>query len=995
MYEKTYYRILYNKNIRYQLSNEEKNNKGVHLKLKIGIYNNQKTQLLAIEDFNFFICPYDYKFCDLETSLKCLNEGYYQISNNNRYYSCYETCKTCNIHKKPDEADYFNNYCDECKEEYSHFINIVKDGKEYKSCYKECPPHAPILKDYGNKECVSDCPKYKTSDGKCIDFCDYAKYKYLANENICYNYIPEKFLVYIDDYIEKYNNTDKPIIKLGEICPNNSYDSSFSNYCINLEEDIFHFVKDPNELITYNNPLIKMLGTKEMIIRTYSSDKKLDYIDNNKDKLFQIDISKCENKIRMSYQISKEKLLTFQDVFNMETEKYYFRVFTKEGNELDYTICTSEDIIIREIKYMIQRPEDATKCPKDFPYYRFDTNQCLKSCEIESFINHNCITDDLTENNQMNNINNIRKAIEDHSIDYLLDNITKGGNDLTIVEKNIKYQISSSWNQNNIDNENISNVKLGKCEDILKEKYNISSDVPLLIFKLDIDIEGYLASSIEYEIYNPITKEKLNLKYCQDEQINISIPVNIDENELFLYNPKSEFYNDICSTYTTNFKTDISLKDRQKAFLNKNKTLCESDCNYASYNFNLKKVECNCDAKYKIKDLNEIKIDKNKLKENFNFKNLINIKVLKCYKKVFTKIGFFHNFGNYILLSIIFLYIVSLIYFIFKDYSSLKREIIKIFIPSQKNNDKKNIQCKKNENKNNIFRKQASCNISIKGKFENKFKKPPTIFKKYKKNHKIISYNQKHNKKENKSIDKIEKSSSKMIKKVPKKSLKEFELNNSLYTTALLYDKRKFWKYFFSLLKFEHLLFFAIIPSKDYNSKAIKICIFLFTFALFFANNAIFMNEDAIHNIYQNQGTFDLIYQIPQIIYSNIISFIIDKIIRYLSLSQDYVVNEKMKPIITTKNKIFQKVFRVMLVKFIFFFIISFLFLFFFWLYIACFCFVYRNTQIYLIKDTVFSFGLSLITPFIFYLVSAILRIYSLKKRHRNIMYILSQWILF
>ena len=155
------------------------------------------------------------------------------------------------------------------------------------------------------------------------------------------------------------------------------------------------------------------------------------------------------------------------------------------------------------------------------------------------------------------------------------------------------------------------------------------------------------------------------------------------------------------------------------------------------------------------------------------------------------------------------------------------------------------------------------------------------------------------------------------------------------------------------------------------------------------------MNEDAIHNIYQNQGTFDLIYQIPQIIYSNIISFIIDKIIRYLSLSQDYVLNAKMKPIITTRNKIFQKVFRVMLVKFIIFFIISFLFLYFFWLYIACFCFVYRNTQIYLIKDTVFSFGLSLITPFIFYLVSAILRIYSLKKRHRNIMYILSQWILF
>ena len=145
--------------------------------------------------------------------------------------------------------------------------------------------------------------------------------------------------------------------------------------------------------------------------------------------------------------------------------------------------------------------------------------------------------------------------------------------------------ISSSWNQNNIDNKNISNIKLGKCENTLKEKYNISLDIPLLIFKLDIDVEGYSAPSIEYEIYNPITKEKLNLKHRQDEQINVSIPVSIDENELFIYNPKSEFYRDICSTYTTKYKTDISLKDRQKEFLSKNKTLCENDCNFASYNF--------------------------------------------------------------------------------------------------------------------------------------------------------------------------------------------------------------------------------------------------------------------------------------------------------------------------------------------------------------------------------------------------------------------------
>ena len=125
----------------------------------------------------------------------------------------------------------------------------------------------------------------------------------------------------------------------------------------------------------------------------------------------------------------------------METENYFFRAFTKKGVELDYTICNSDDIIIKEFKNNIPRPEDGTECPKDFPYLRIDTNQCFKNCEIMSLINKNCIAYDLNEETQMKTINNIRKVIEDHSIDYLLDNITKGGNDLTFEEKNIKYQI--------------------------------------------------------------------------------------------------------------------------------------------------------------------------------------------------------------------------------------------------------------------------------------------------------------------------------------------------------------------------------------------------------------------------------------------------------------------------------------------------------------------------------------------------------------------------
>ena len=1002
--EETYSRIFQNKNLRYNLSDEEKMNKGVHLKLKIGIFNNQKKRISELQDYNFYICLEGYKFCDLETSMKCLNEGYYQKDDS--CYSCYETCKTCDTYENRENADYFKNYCDECKEEYPFFVKIIENEngenkKEYKSCYKECPIHAPEIKDYGRNECVSYCPRYKTNYGKCIDFCDYNFYKYLLkNESKCYINIPKEFFIYIDNYTHFYNNTDKPIIKLGEKCPSNLYDSSFDNFCINLEEDIFHFVVNPNELIVYHNPLIKRLVTKEMVIRAYSSDKKLDKIDNNKDKLIQIDNSKCEKKIKETYKIDNKESLIFHDVYNLEENKYFFRVFTKEGEELNYTICDKEDIIIKEFYYKIDKPINLTKCPKDFPYLQIYTNKCLKNCDILSFLNKSCITDNLFEDIQINNINIIKKSIEDHSIDYLLDNITKGGSDITVEEENIKYQISSSWNQNINNNENISNVRIGKCENILKEKYNITSETPLLIFKLDIDIEGYSAPAVEYEIYNPITKEKLNLKYCNNEEINVAIPVSIDENELFKYNPKSEFYNNICSTYSTNFKTDMTLNDRQKEFLNKNMTLCESDCSYSSYDKILKKVECKCDVKYNIKDLYEIKIDKDKLKASLNLKNLINIKVLKCYKKVFTKNGLLYNIGSYILLAIIFLYMVCLIYLILQDYSSLKSEIIVFFNFLENNNNINGIEDKKIKNKNNLLKTGTSIDDLTRKNFKNKFLYPPPVFNKLFNNNKLKKivkidvYNYKRHR--NRNNIQTETTRKKIIKKNQRNiNLTEFELNDCLYKKALLYDKRIFCQYFFSLLKLRHLLTSAIIPSQDYNSKAIKICIFLFSFALFFANNAIFMNEDVIHNIYENHGTLDIIYQIPQIIYSNIISSIINKIIRFLSLSQDDVVEERNKIKRKKKNKNFTNFFRTLLIKYIFFFIVSFLFLFFFWFYISCFCFVYKNTQIYLIKDTLFSFGLSLIFPCIFYFLSSICRIYSLKNRNRNILYILSKFLIF
>ena len=45
---------------------------------------------------------------------------------------------------------------------------------------------------------------------------------------------------------------------------------------------------------------------------------------------------------------------------------------------------------------------------------------------------------------------------------------------------------------------------------------------------------------------------------------------------------------------------------------------------------------------------------------------------------------------------------------------------------------------------------------------------------------------------------------------------------------------------------------------------------------------------------------------------------------------------------------------------------------------------IYRNTQLYLLKDTLISIGLSLILPFIIYLLPGLFRIYYLSNTNKK-----------
>ena len=213
---------------------------------------------------------------------------------------------------------------------------------------------------------------------------------------------------------------------------------------------------------------------------------------------------------------------------------------------------------------------------------------------------------------------------------------------------------------------------------------------------------------------------------------------------------------------------------------------------------------------------------------------------------------------------------------------------------------------------------------------------------------------------------------------------KEQELNEMDFRPALKYDKRNYCQFYFSLIKTKHDLIFTFCYNNDYNSKIIKIDLFFINFVMNFTINALFFSDDTMHKIYEDKGKFEFLYQLPQMAYSSIISQILYSLFQILGLSEDLILefkkNKKSIDVLDRKIKLLNR----LKMKFILFFIIGAIFLLMFWYYISMFCAIYVNTQMHLIKDTLISFGMSLLESLGIYLFIGIFRIAALSNRNKK-----------
>jgi hypothetical protein len=229
-------------------------------------------------------------------------------------------------------------------------------------------------------------------------------------------------------------------------------------------------------------------------------------------------------------------------------------------------------------------------------------------------------------------------------------------------------------------------------------------------------------------------------------------------------------------------------------------------------------------------------------------------------------------------------------------------------------------------------------------------------------------------------------SSDSLMPKLEIEKLDNYELNDLEYESALKFDKRNLINIYWALIKREQLIIFTFFTRNDHNIVSIKIIRLIFLLCTDMTMNVFFFADETMHKMYLDYGKYDYIQQIPQIIYSTIVSQIIEVFLCFLSLTDKHYYEIKNLDD-DNRYKIF-KILKCVKTKITFFFIFTFLMFLFYWYAVTCFCAVYENTQNAFIKDSFSSFGLGLLYPFILYLIPSSLRILSLKCCKGNLSFI-------
>ena len=215
------------------------------------------------------------------------------------------------------------------------------------------------------------------------------------------------------------------------------------------------------------------------------------------------------------------------------------------------------------------------------------------------------------------------------------------------------------------------------------------------------------------------------------------------------------------------------------------------------------------------------------------------------------------------------------------------------------------------------------------------------------------------------------------IKKPPES---KYILDNYDYEDAIKYEKRSFWRiYYICILSIDNIIN-TFIFQDPLENRFIRLSLFIFQTACYFALNSLFYLNTNISEKYHYEGDnlylFILVNNLVISIFSTLFYYLLGQFLYFLTNSTNSIENifkkeekllRKNKNYKVSKNQkkiIFKSVleeFKKLKIKLIFYIIIEFLLILFFFYFVTAFCEVYRNTQASWVFDSAVSFILSIL----------------------------------
>ena len=655
-----------------------------------------------------------------------------------------------------------------------------------------------------------------------------------------------------------------------------------------------------------------------------------------------------------------------------------------------------------------------------------------------------CPDNQISINALGNDCKNIEDIIEKSDLEFDLDNLLYlASNNQGKIEKNNYTLEIYKLNDERLQSRNIKKSKLyipESCMEAMEQEEKIKLDkskgIVIIVFNYNkINLNNIpetffvIRQTGEDSRIKYINSKTFDLSLCHEDPIllddtisiydlryNLSDNTTVDIDKIIyakklkidLFDPHSDFLNDICFIFTSEYGTDVTLESRLEDYY-QNITLCDenSSSHYMEFNYSETEKALTYRCAYGFYENEEERLSyvdniDSKMKMIFQSSN---IKVITCFSELLDIRNFLTNYGAIICILTFIIQIILYIQFCCQGTAPLENQIkneILTYIESKKNKvDETSVVNNDNDNDNEGITEDRLKNDGLenekkekeviredkkkktnKKKGVKKVKKkktkanPPKKNKKegIKQNNNLVVKNDEANLETNKNNQKLNKKGKTDEKN--KTYRDDEELNELPYEKAIEKDKRNFCQYYIFILRAGHVVLNVFFRRDDYNLFSVKLGLLFMLFPINLTFNIFFFTSNKMKETYINKmedvGTY--LKNLLHSFLSSIFSSIILVLLKFLCLTHSTIRKlKKLKTKEEAENKS-KWIIRCIKIRICVYYILSYIFLLVFGYYVACFCAIFKNTQIDLIISMFTSWGLSLLYPFMIYIATSLTR---------------------